>query len=156
MRYVKLALFAAICWAGQVTAGCFQQRPPGGRQLHPTIFKDCLDGIKELVRYDKAYAPTLFRRTPGLGFKLPYHWTCRSCYIFLDLDSDEDEDSVSFYEIALEAGVVNGACVARPPHLGGASRVGPKRVINISLFGIARRDLSPRPINSSTLPYDTA
>lgn len=153
---INLILFAAISWGGNVTAECFLPSPPGRTPIHPTIFKDCLDGIKELVKYDKAYAPTLFRRTPGLGFKLPHHWTSRSCAIFLDLHSDEDEDLVSFYDIAVEAGVLNGACVAPPPHLGGTIAVGARGILNVSLFGRARREGLQEPVNLTTLPHDTA
>lgn len=74
----------------------------------------------------------------------------------LDLESDEEEDTVSFYKIAIEAGVVNGACVAPAPHLGGTTRVGPKGVMNISIFGIARGGLLSRPDPKPTLPDNTA
>lgn len=134
---ILLVFVAALSWANGVTAGCFMQNPPSRPQLHPTIFKHCLDGIAELVKYDKAMAPTLFSRKPGLGFKLPYHLSSRSCVVLLDMHSDDDEDLLSFYEIGIEAGVLNGFCVARPPHLGGTYLVGPKQVMNVSLYGRA-------------------
>ncbi len=74
----------------------------------------------------------------------------------LDLESDEEQDTVSFYRIAVEAGVVNGACVAPPPHLGGTTRVGSKGVMNVSIFGIAHGGLLSRPAPNSTVLDSTA
>ncbi|KAL9004749.1 MAG: hypothetical protein Q9188_002433 [Gyalolechia gomerana] len=59
----------------------------------------------------------MFSRKPGVGYRLPAHWVHRSCVVHVSIEEDE-EDTVSFFEIAQEAGVVNGACVVRPPHLG--------------------------------------
>lgn len=64
---------------------------------------------------------------------------------------EDEEDSVSFFELAKEAGVVNGACVAKPPHLGGTIRVGPRQVINVSILGRPPRLLAP----TTLIPDDT-
>lgn len=156
MVRVLLILLAVVSWVNVATAGCFRQNPPGRPQLHPTTFIECLDIIKSLVKYDKAYAPTLFSRRPGQGFQLPRHWIIGSCMMTLDMHSDDDEDSVSFYKIGVEAGVVNGACVARPPHLGGTIPVGPNQVINVTLYGLARREQILFTSNRSTLLHNTS
>lgn len=156
MLPILFLLFAAIGWAKDGTAGCFRQAPPGERQIYPTIFKDCLEPIKNLVKYDKAYAPTLFSRKRGLGFKLPAHWISGSCVMLLDICSDDEEDSETFYAIAVEAGILNGACVAQPPHFGGTNRVGPKQIMNISLFGLSPRGPTLPIVNLSTISDDIA
>lgn len=143
---ILFILFAAVGLSLSASPGCFQQSPPGGRHLHPTVFKECLDAIKEMVKYDKAHAPTLFSRKPGVGFTLPAIWVHRSCVVQISIPEDE-EDSVSFFEIATEAGVVNGRCVARPPHFGGTIRVGPKEVINVSILGRPRRPTYLTPLD---------
>ena len=139
MILILFIVFAAIGWATDYRVGCYNQSPPGQRQIYPTKFVDCAEPIKNLVKYDKAHAPTLFSRKRGLGYKLPAQWVSRSCAIFLDARSDDDEDYATFYDIAIEAGVINAACVANPPHLGGTNRVGPKKIMNISIFGLRQR-----------------
>ncbi|KAL8964855.1 MAG: hypothetical protein Q9197_006776 [Variospora fuerteventurae] len=147
---------AAISWAGIAHAGCFMYNPPGRPQPHPTIYKDCFDVIRDMVGHDKTHAPTLFSRKPDLGFKLPYSWKSRSCLLRLDMHSDDDEDSVPFFKIAVEAGVVNAACVAHPPHLGGTLPVGPKQVMNVSIYGLEPIRRSRYPINVASLLHDVA
>ncbi|KAL8852959.1 MAG: hypothetical protein Q9221_002209 [Calogaya cf. arnoldii] len=115
--------------------GCWKQNPPPGRQHFSTVYKHCYEGIKDLAKLDKAYAPILFSRKPDAGYRVPERWITGTCFIHIDMHSDDDEDYVSFHHIAIEAGVINAACVARPPHLGGTSPVGPKRVMNVTIMG---------------------
>lgn len=137
MLFVLFLVITAIHWTCAAAVICWRQNPPGGRQLHPTVFKHCSDAIKELAKLDKAYAPIAFSRRPGVGYQVPQRWVSRSCFIDLDMHSDDDEDSVSFMDIAIEAGTLAAACVAQPPHLGGTSFVGPKQVMNITILGLA-------------------
>ena len=150
MVLILLLLLVAINWAGAVgeaRVGCWKQNPPPGRQHFTTIYKQCFEGIKDLAKLDKAYAPIVFSRKPGAGYRVPERWITGTCYIHIDMHSDDDEDFLSFHEIAVEAGVINAACVARPPHLGGTSPVGPKRVMNVTIFGV-------RPFRGSLLRLD--
>lgn len=152
MISILLIIFTAIGLASSASPGCFQQSPPGEPQANPTVFVDCINPIKILVEYDKAHAPTLFSRKPGVGYQLPAYWVHRSCVVHVSIEEDK-EDTVPFFEIAQEAGVVNGACVVRPPHLGGTIRVGPKQVMNVSILGVPRRYLPA--INLNAVPDDT-
>lgn len=139
MVLILLLLLVAVNWAGAVgeaRVGCWKQNPPPGRQHFTTIYKQCFEGIKDLAKLDKSYAPIVFSRKPDAGYRVPERWITGTCYIHIDMHSDDDEDFLSFHEIAVEAGVINAACVARPPHLGGTSPVGPKRVMNVTIFGV--------------------
>ncbi|KAI4168819.1 MAG: hypothetical protein LQ348_007429 [Seirophora lacunosa] len=151
-----LVVLTASNWAGIVHAQCFAQNPPDRPQASPTIYKDCFEVIRNMVGHDKTLAPTLFSRKPGLGFKLPHVWVYRSCLLRLDMHSDDDEDSVPFFKIAVEAGIINAACVVHPPHLGGTLPVGPLQVMNISLYGLKRRGILSHPINWKALPFEVA
>ncbi|KAL8733661.1 MAG: hypothetical protein Q9181_003519, partial [Wetmoreana brouardii] len=121
-----LFVLAAVNWAGAVP-GCWRQSPPDRPQLQPTIFKHCLEVAKLLAKLDKAHAPILFSRRPGMGYKLPQHWAIGTCLATLDMHSDDDEETVSFMDIAIETGTLSGTCVAQPPHLGGTAVLGPKK-----------------------------
>ncbi|KAL8936482.1 MAG: hypothetical protein Q9211_004165 [Gyalolechia sp. 1 TL-2023] len=152
MIFILFVLCTVLGWAASSSPGCFQERPPGEPRANPTVFVDCMEPIKSLVEYDKAHAPTLFSRKPGVGYRLPVHWIHRSCVLHVSIPED-GEDRVSFFEIAQEAGVINAACVARPPHLGGTTRVGPKQIMNVSILGVPRRSFPPpRP---HAIPDDT-
>ncbi|KAL8791090.1 MAG: hypothetical protein Q9213_000297 [Squamulea squamosa] len=133
-----LLIIAALNWAVAAKVGCWRQPDPPAPQHHTTVYRHCFDAIKELAELDKAYAPILFSRKPGLGYKVPERWIKGTCYVHIDVNSEDDEDYISFHEIAVEAGVIAAACVIKAPHLGGTSPVGPKQVMNVSIFGVRR------------------
>ncbi|KAL8799585.1 MAG: hypothetical protein Q9200_007505, partial [Gallowayella weberi] len=132
---IFLLLLSAINWSCVESLICFKQPPPPRPQHFTTIFKFCADAIKELAKLDKAHAPINFSRKRGVGYKVPDSWRERTCFIVIDMHSDDDEDDISFYEIAVEAGVIAGACVLQEPHLGGTTPVGPKKVMNVTIVG---------------------
>ncbi|KAL8995365.1 MAG: hypothetical protein Q9169_004873 [Polycauliona sp. 2 TL-2023] len=138
MISIFLFILFAINWSGVVgeNVGCWRQNPPPGRQHFSTIYHQCYQGIKDLAKLDKAHAQILFSRKPGAGYRVPERWRVGTCYIHIDMHSDDDEDYISFFEIGVEAGVINAACVARAPHLGGTMPVGPKKVMNVTIFGV--------------------
>lgn len=106
--------------------------------LYPTTFKECYEVQKLLLRHDKPHAPIMFSRKPDIGFKVPDYWSVGNCALIIDMHSDDDEETMSFAEIAVQTGVVNAGCVARPPHFGGSFPIGPKKVMNVTLIGSAR------------------
>lgn len=69
----------------------------------------------------------------------------------IDMRSDNDEDTLSFREIAVEAGKLMLHCVAQPPHLGGLMLVGPKKVMDVTIFGSDGR-FGRRPLGQLALP----
>ncbi|KAI4249229.1 MAG: hypothetical protein L6R40_000687 [Gallowayella cf. fulva] len=135
-----LLLLAAINWTYAANVGCWKQPNPPAKQYYTTIFKHCIDAIQDLAKLDKAFAPILFSRKKGVGYKVPERWMEKTCFIVIDMHNDEDEEYVSFHEIAVEAGVIAGACVARPPHLGGTGRVGKNQLMNVTIVGVRWRN----------------
>ena len=55
--------------------------------------------------------------------------------IQLDVGSDDDEDTTTFEKISVAIGQIMWTCVVPPPHLGGMIHIGPKSVMDITLFG---------------------
>ena len=103
--------------------------------LIPTTFFACYQIIKSLVRDENPDISYHFSRRPGQGYRLPESWMAGNCLLRLDAHSDDDTDTFTFRDVASEAASVLLACVAKPPHLGGTQYVGPKAVINVTVFG---------------------
>ncbi|KAL8861538.1 MAG: hypothetical protein Q9178_002062 [Gyalolechia marmorata] len=138
MISIFLLIVAAFNWTVAGQMACWKKPLPPAPQPATTVYWQCFEGIKDLAKMGKAYAPILFSRKEGAGFKVPDRWVTGTCYIHIDMDNDDDEDYITFHDIAVEAGILAAACVARPPHLGGTIAVGPKRVMNVTIFGVRR------------------
>lgn len=69
-----------------------------------------------------------------------------TCALSIDMHSDTDEDTTTFRQIAVEAGTIMLACIAQPPHFGGTQYVGPRNVMNVSIFGIPNEAPSVLPL----------
>ena len=121
------------------TVGCFDQSTDPRRQITPTTYRACYGILDALLSKDKATAEIPFSRRSGVGFKVPEYWTSGNCVMVIDMHSENDVDSMSFLDIATEAGVIMVKCVMYPPHLGGTQPVGPKRVLNVTVFGYHQR-----------------
>lgn len=135
---VLLALMTTVYQAAaKDSIGCWTQQSPSLPEPIPTIFKYCQDTIRHQIMLDSkvAMVPQLFSRTPGKGFTVPFQWQSGNCIIAVDTHTAADEDTLRFYDIAVQASMVNVYCVARPPHWGGTSPVGPMQVVNVSIVG---------------------
>ena len=130
--FILLPFLAATTLARQDVT-CFGPDEPG---IVPTTYHTCYEIIKFLAHSKRMKLPIRFSRIPGLGYKLPEQWKSGNCVLQVDLDSDADDDTTTFEQIAIETGVVLLACVASPPHVGGTRYVGPKSVMNVTVFGI--------------------
>lgn len=133
---ILLTLFISIhCDDDEVA--CFA----GGRgsHMHPTTFNACKKVISWLVSHDKTEGLITFSRTPGVGYKVPAQWMSGNCVVGIDMRSDNDVDAVSFHDIAVDAYAVALTCIIYEPHLGGTRPVGPRGVMNVTLWGAPRR-----------------
>jgi len=65
-----------------------------------------------------------------------------TCALSIDMHSDTDEDTTTFKQIAVQAGTIMLACIAQPPHFGGTQYVGPRAVMNVTVFGIPKQQRS--------------
>ncbi|KAL8658830.1 MAG: hypothetical protein Q9226_000763 [Calogaya cf. arnoldii] len=128
--------------AGQ--AGCYTQKTPTSERPIPTVFKACHETVKIMFPDpDSGQKPILFSRKENHGFEVPRQWRRGNCVIRIDMHDDDAEDTLTFLDLATAAGMVNILCVARPPHFGGSVVVGPRQVMNVSVFG---RPYSQKPI----------
>ena len=126
------------------TIGCWANSPDS--KLSPTTFRECRHLIKWMNSFDKDKGEITFSRKPGVGYRLPDQWMLGTCVLGIDMVSDDVEDTVTFREIGIEAYTVALACVIRPPHLGGRRPVGPKGLINVTLWGTKGTPGRPRPL----------
>ena len=134
------------------TIGCFAQSANPRQRLIPTTFKACYELSKFLIHHDKSQGGITFSRKPGVGFQVPEHWVSGNCVLAIDVHSADDEDTLSFKDIAVEAGAVMVRCVAKPPHLGGTQFVGRKKVMNVTIIGFSGRPhVDARPFNELLL-----
>ena len=126
--------------------GCFGPAAAIKDPIAPTTFKECYELVKRLAHHDKAEAAMIFSRKPGAGFRVPEHWVSGNCVLTIDMDSDNDEETLSFKDLAVDAGAVMVRCVMAPPHLGGTMLVGQRRSMNVTVFGYRKR-VGGRPFN---------
>lgn len=109
------------------------------RRLLPTSFHDCykaanslLDGIKYPLRL------TTFARRGRVGFKLPKVVRNGTCVISLDVASDDDGDFFQPARAFTAALTLVHECLGTNYHLGGKTTIGPKRVVDLMVFGRER------------------
>ena len=134
------------------TIGCFAQSAAPRQRLVPTTFKACYELSKFLIQHDKAQGAITFSRKPGVGYQVPEHWFSGNCVLAIDVHSEDDEETLSFKDIAVEAGAIMVRCVANPPHLGGTQFVGRRRVMNVTVIGYSGRPrVGGRPLNELLL-----
>ena len=126
--------------------GCFAREAASRQPIAPTTYKACYDIVRRLVHHDKAEAAMTFSRKPDAGFRVPEHWVSGNCVLTIDMDSDNDEETLSFKDLAIDAGTVMVRCVMIPPHLGGTTIVGQRKSMNVTVFGY-RKPVGGRPLN---------
>ncbi|KAL6715224.1 hypothetical protein ACLMJK_007488 [Lecanora helva] len=112
---------------------CFHQEQ-GGRPLGQTNVVDCTYAMNRVVT-SVVPAHYVFRRTYRYPFPLPKTFPAGSCNIWLDMTSNEAEDSFELADIVVAASRIVGKCVAGAPALGGKTLVGPKKLMEIFVFG---------------------
>lgn len=117
---------------------CLQQLPPSKPQRLPTTYGDCMNLATRIVSGGKPYAQIDFSRDPGLGFETPYRLYGGTCVFEIDINPAHDTErswAASFYEIGMTAIEILPPCVVDPPHLGGLTKVGRDRVLDMVVYG---------------------
>ncbi|KAG7009222.1 hypothetical protein G7Y79_00003g010900 [Physcia stellaris] len=132
---ILLTLLISVTCEDQVA--CFAGGP--GSQVHPTTFRACRDVIRWIGFLHQDDGLITFSRSFSVGYKVPAHWVGGDCALGIDMRSDHDVDTMFFRDISMEAYRIALACIIHPPHLGGTRPVGPKGVLNVTVWGIAQR-----------------
>ena len=114
-------------------AGCFQQARPTEPQLFRTSFADCFNAEQQLAAHDP-YIPVQFRRNIDTPFEIPVKFSYRTCVILLDMAADAQD---VFYVAQIRHAVIDTArrCTSQRKALGGMALVGPKKLMEVWVFG---------------------
>lgn len=135
-RYlILLNLFIFVRCEEQVACFAGDRRS----QLHPTTFRACRDVIRWIGFLHQHEGPITFSRSFAVGYRVPAQWVGGGCALGIDVRTDRDVDTMYFRDIAREAYHIALACIIHPPHLGGTRPVGPKGVLNVTVWGVAER-----------------
>ena len=126
------------------TNGCYSQNPPRQTQRPSTTYTVCTQAINRISTGRALDTPVVFGRAVKVGQLLPAEFVHRghysSCVIKLDME-DGEQDTMTWNDIIVSAGNLRDECVARPPHLGGESKAGPRQLLNIKIFGLAKENI---------------
>lgn len=105
----------------------------------PTNHRDCETAVSQID--DSADSRILiFSRMLDAEIKLPKSYRSGTCVIYLDMAHDADFDMLSLPQVAYAALGLVFQCVTRQmamgkQPLGGITKVGPKKLLNIVMFG---------------------
>ena len=117
---------------GNLDITCFHQdriNPLGRTNVH-----DCTLAVNKIA-IPLSPSPFDFHRTPDRPFPLPNSFSAGSCLIWVDMESDDAEDTFSPTDVLVAVSRIIGRCVGDSPALGGKTLVGPKKLMNVFVFG---------------------
>ncbi len=136
--------------------GCYEQNPPGQPQRVSTTYTVCTQAINRIAVHRALDEPIAFGRSVKVGHSLPDQFVQRgfygSCVINIDM-KDGQQDILTWRDILIGASDLRDECVAPPPHLGGEVKAGPRKLLEIKMYGLenkAERD-SERTGSESTV-----
>ena len=86
----------------------------------------------------------MFGRSVKVGHTVPDQFVHRgfygSCVIKIDM-ADGEQDTMTWRDIIVSASELRDTCVSPPPHLGGERKTGPKKLLEVAVFGIDNREV---------------
>lgn len=131
--------------------GCFNQNPPGERQVIGPSLTDCYQAIAYIPSgTEKSRAPIVFSRDAKVGYQVPKKWIYGHCGIDIDLRKDAESEVVTFNYIGDIALGLAEFCVKKtPPHLGGLAEIGETEALQVIVYGW-------RPSKNLTMSQQTA
>ena len=103
--------------------------------LAPTTYHACFEIMRFFRSPQHAKLPFTFSRKADAGYLVPAQWLRGNCILHIDVNSDDDQETTTFEMISIAASQLAWSCVVPPPHLGGTVYVGPKSVMNVTIFG---------------------
>lgn len=82
-----------------------------------------------------ANVPLIFSRDRNRGFKVPRTWQSGGCVVRVDVISADEEEVSTMEDVFVQAGLINGNCVALHSHLGGTVALGAEEKMNVTVLG---------------------
>ena len=123
------------------TNGCYSQNPPRQTQRPSTTYTVCTQAINRISTGRALDTPVVFGHSVKVGQSLPTEFVHKgyygSCVIKIDME-DGEQDTMTWNDIVFSAGKLRDECVAAPPHLGGESKAGPRQLLDIKMYGLAK------------------
>lgn len=113
---------------------CFNPTTPR-RGLYPANEQDCLNAVQDLLSIKDVFRPITFARRGKAGFRLPRVVRSATCVISIDVMYDEDKDYFHPYLLYTAAVDIAHRCTQSTFRFGGRNTAGPKRVVNVLVFG---------------------
>ena len=120
------------------------------RGLYPAKQEDCFNAAKELLCVKEPFHATTFARSSNVGFKLPQVARNGTCVISIDVMNDTDMDKFEPVLLYIAAWEIALRCTQGTFSFGGKTMTGPKKVVDVLVFGRAWRldDGAAEPVNS--------
>lgn len=113
---------------------CFNPPTPR-RGLYPAEEQDCLNAAHDLYNVRDPFHPITFARRNNVGFKLPKVFRSGTCVISIDLLDDRESDKFKPILVYTTAVDIAHRCTQGAFRLGGRTRAGPKKVVDVLVFG---------------------
>ena len=120
------------------------------RGLYPAKQEDCFNAAKELLYVKEPFHAITFARSSNVGFKLPQVARNGTCVISIDVMNDTDMDKFEPVLLYIAAWEIALRCTQGTFPFGGKTMTGPKKVVDVLVFGRAWRldDGAAEPVNS--------
>lgn len=120
------------------------------RGLYPAKQEDCFNAAKELFYVEEPFRAITFARSSNVGFKLPQVARNGTCVISIDVINNTDMDKFEPVLLYIAAWEIVSRCTQGTFRYGGKITTGPKKVVDVLVFGRAWRldDRAAEPVNS--------
>lgn len=115
-------------------ADCFNPATPR-RGLYPAKLEDCLNAAEELISIRNPFRSVTFARRKIVGFPLPKVVRNGTCVISIDVINDADQDIFRPWQVYITARELALRCVQGAFDLGGRTMTGPRKVVDVLVFG---------------------
>lgn len=113
---------------------CFDRATPH-RGLYPAKEQDCLNAAEEILDFRDPFYPITFARRDNVGFRLPKVVRNGTCVISIDVMKDADKDKFKPRLVYTTAMDIAHRCTHGDFPFGGRTMVGPKKVVDVLVFG---------------------
>ena len=138
IMFVLVLLLFSFALRARAASRCYVQ-DKGDDDVYRAARQDCIEVAKLMIHGDKAYAPMVFSRKEGVGFKVPHEWAFKegTCFISINTVEEDDEVVYSVAKMARTVATIIHDCLDNPAFdkLGGKGECGPEQKISVTVAG---------------------